>query len=323
MNVSLSVLSRPAVWVGVGLALVVAAGGLFAVYAMTSEPGRSPAGRQSDTTTASASPDSVASPASCEPRALPAAPLATADGTALRKAGEAPDVQLMTTGTDPGWRIDGDEDLQGWTAVVERPGSFYAQPVQLKVTPVHDPVVDDVSGETSGQKVSVVEPDSLGGEVLVLVRGIPGLSPGSIPTSVFRTVPVAALQAPLILDGAYEPQVSYTIAPNGNPASSLILRRLKVPPDSTAPDLTSDAYVTGEQEISEHIQFPRSSSVRPFRRPVLLWAGDLDRDGAIDLLLDNTDTHYNVYRSMQLYLSSRAEGDALVRLAAGLRGLGC
>jgi hypothetical protein len=327
MNAFLSSLSlsRPAVWLGLCLALVVGAGGLYAFAASTGESGRSSAAPKPDAQTAAA-PDSAAPLGSCEPRALPSAPRAQG-GAALRTSDAAsdaaPDVQLMATGTDPGWRIEDEADLQGWTAVVKRAGSFYAQPVELELTAVHDPLVDHGTDEKSGQKVSVVDPDTLGGEVLVLVRGIPDLTPGAIPTSVFRTVPVAALQSPLILDGAYDPQVSYTITPNGNPATNLVLRRLEIPPETTAPDLTSDAHVTGRQELSRHIQFPSSESVRPFRRPVLLWAGDLDRDGAIDLLFDNTDTHYNVHRSMQLYLSSRAGDDALVRLAAGLRGLGC
>ena len=55
--------------------------------------------------------------------------------------------------------------------------------------------------------------------------------------------------------------------------------------------------------------------------PSLLWAGDLDRDGKTDLLLDMTD-HYNV-RHYGLFLSSEAEAGQLVKLVADLRLVGC
>jgi len=55
--------------------------------------------------------------------------------------------------------------------------------------------------------------------------------------------------------------------------------------------------------------------------PEVLWAGDLDRDGKLDLIADITD-HYNV-RHIVLYLSSYADDGELVGIAAELRATGC
>ncbi|MDH3869752.1 MAG: hypothetical protein OET08_10295, partial [Desulfuromonadales bacterium] len=55
--------------------------------------------------------------------------------------------------------------------------------------------------------------------------------------------------------------------------------------------------------------------------PRVLWAGDLDRDGRLDLLLDLT-THYNV-SAPTLLLSSMAGKSKLVRPAAIFRTTGC
>jgi hypothetical protein len=55
--------------------------------------------------------------------------------------------------------------------------------------------------------------------------------------------------------------------------------------------------------------------------PTLLWAGDLDRDGKLDLLLDLTN-HYNV-SEYTLFLSSMAEGDSLLQKVAKFRSVGC
>ena len=55
--------------------------------------------------------------------------------------------------------------------------------------------------------------------------------------------------------------------------------------------------------------------------PALLWAGDLDGDGRLDLVLDESD-HYNVTETT-LYLSSTAAPGALVGRAGRHRTTGC
>ena len=53
---------------------------------------------------------------------------------------------------------------------------------------------------------------------------------------------------------------------------------------------------------------------------VMLWAGDLDRDGVPDLLLDLSN-HYNISR-YALYLSSMAGRDKLYKKAAEFKAEG-
>ncbi|MBI5473826.1 MAG: hypothetical protein HY961_15930 [Ignavibacteriae bacterium] len=55
--------------------------------------------------------------------------------------------------------------------------------------------------------------------------------------------------------------------------------------------------------------------------PTLRWAGDLDRDGRLDLLMDLTN-HYNVSEPT-LFLSSRAAANELVKKVASHRQVGC
>jgi hypothetical protein len=55
--------------------------------------------------------------------------------------------------------------------------------------------------------------------------------------------------------------------------------------------------------------------------PCLLWAGDLDRDGRLDLLMDLTN-HYNVSEPT-LFLSSMAAPNELVKKVASHRTVGC
>jgi hypothetical protein len=55
--------------------------------------------------------------------------------------------------------------------------------------------------------------------------------------------------------------------------------------------------------------------------PALVWAGDLDGDGRLDLYMDLTD-HYNVTNYV-LFLSSRAVTGELVKQVASRRYVGC
>ncbi len=55
--------------------------------------------------------------------------------------------------------------------------------------------------------------------------------------------------------------------------------------------------------------------------PSLIWAGDLDRDGKLDFLLDAT-THYNVSEPT-LFLSSPAQAGEIVRPVATIHFVGC
>jgi hypothetical protein len=64
------------------------------------------------------------------------------------------------------------------------------------------------------------------------------------------------------------------------------------------------------------IRFPGDDS-----DPALLWAGDLDGDGKLDMMFNLTE-HYNV-SNIVLFLSSMAEPGKLVKQAATRRTVGC
>lgn len=55
--------------------------------------------------------------------------------------------------------------------------------------------------------------------------------------------------------------------------------------------------------------------------PSLLWAGDLDGDGKLDLIMDTTD-NYNV-RNVTLFLSTKAKPGKLVEKVVSHESTGC
>ncbi len=54
----------------------------------------------------------------------------------------------------------------------------------------------------------------------------------------------------------------------------------------------------------------------------LIWAGDLDRDGLLDLIVDVAD-HYNAVAQVRVLLSSLARDDELVGVAGVFSAVGC
>lgn len=72
------------------------------------------------------------------------------------------------------------------------------------------------------------------------------------------------------------------------------------------------------QGVSQHL-FNYSEEIE--NNAQLVWVGDLDRDGRLDLIVDASD-HYNV-GELRLYLSGGASSGSLVRLVASRRTTGC
>jgi hypothetical protein len=73
-------------------------------------------------------------------------------------------------------------------------------------------------------------------------------------------------------------------------------------------------YLSNEQ-ITQHITetFPGEENSETFMG--ILWAGDLDRDGKLDLLLNDVADEYGRF-TWDLYLSTEASSDQLVRKVA-------
>jgi hypothetical protein len=176
---------------------------------------------------------------------------------------------------------------EGWLCLVTSEAGAELKPCRIDVSPRHDEVLDD----HSGKRVSTPGTD----QVFVLFRDLPGLKPGPVPTA-FRGEleladrdvelvmgsAVSILRAPATLDGGYE-----IVCRSGN-ASAVLFQSPNLSPDSP---------------------------------PLLLWAGDLNHDAELDLLLDTTH-HYNI-ESWALYLSTPGDDECSQKEVARLTTSGC
>ncbi|HHO53287.1 MAG TPA: hypothetical protein ENK18_21050 [Deltaproteobacteria bacterium] len=209
---------------------------------------------------------------------------------------------LLTLGIHHGDEIPSGADGE-WMALIQRSGGWQLESAAVQIEAIPDPVLDEPGEPPTGKAVGV--PD-LGGAPLVLLRG-PGLAAGPVHVAQIDPRPLfPGDQQQLSLPGG-EPLTiqSYGQAsPNQHGALvlgdyRLVVRRARAP----------------EVEL-----FPSSHLDKEGQVPRVLFAGDLDRDDQLDLLVDTSD-HYNVSQ-LTLFLSSAAKGGAALAPVASFRTLG-
>lgn len=176
-------------------------------------------------------------------------------------------------------------------------GSGYAwQLRRLTVESVHDGIVDD-EGQKTGLAVGAGSP-----EPLFLLKGMDFLAASVVRRATGGEGEELDSGSPLRLH-------------QGKRAYSIRTTHARVQENSDQPTelvLESEGkrQVLGRWEsglVDQHCE--------------LVWAGDLDGDGRLDLFLDVSD-HYNVWRRV-LYLSSKAGEGQLVREVAAFERVGC
>jgi hypothetical protein len=166
---------------------------------------------------------------------------------------------------------------------------------------------DDVRGENTGKKVLVDQPK----EPLFLIKGLENLKSGPVNT-VFSGAkflhPAESMTLKLGENGYY------TLVGFGKAVDRGVARPFDIAIRNYKIEISRYPWV--------HTQVIASFNIIAMDGlPTLLWAGDLDRDGKLDLVMDLTD-HYNVSEYV-LFLSSMSEGNNILRKVATFRTVGC
>ncbi|WP_257387162.1 hypothetical protein [Tahibacter caeni] len=211
----------------------------------------------------------------------------------------------------PGEAFHGDEvparDGETWLALAVTDGKARLQSVRLKVEAVADPLADD-PGDRSARSVAAP-----GVEALVFLRGIAALKPGDVDGFV-TSAQTVSVERPLRLGtGAAAPQLAVQCAKTVGADDA---------PDTSICQVTlSDGART--QVIHRTAGERAEADGRVFDDAVVTvtFAGDLDRDGRVDLVIDTSD-HYNLDRPT-LFLSGAAQPGALVGPVAQQALTGC
>ena len=193
----------------------------------------------------------------------------------------------------------------GWYALVVSNGAAKLEPVTLKVRWVYDPVLDGedkVKGPYSGKDVSFY-PQS---NAAILLKG-----------NAFRVGEVQ--MASLIGESAGLAPKTYTL---GNRRYSLRLNNDCGKNEISCRWVLSDGV--SKQALHELYVQPTSENEldTDSTNTGVIWAGDLDGDDKLDLILD-VSNHYNAVAQIRVFLSTAAKKGQLVGKAGWFSAVGC
>lgn len=221
-------------------------------------------------------------------------------------------VQILRTGLWHGDEVAADVGDDWWGVFAEGDG-YTLQPAPVTITRERDVIMDDPPDNPTGKRVRVPQEQ----EPEILIRGLENPVAGPLRSA------NAKPPFPYLPPG----EKLFLGLNEGKPSESLRMEALGVAKEMEGlPDLVAvydyQLKLFQRQGVSTLKQvLPKVEVVSEDSPPRLLWAGDLDRDGKIDLLFDLT-WHYNVTH-LALFLSSAAKPGEFVGLVAEWRTVGC
>ena len=187
-------------------------------------------------------------------------------------------------------------------------GQVELEAVRLRVSAIEDPL-GDAPGEKTGRRVEAAGGKTTDREIVAFLRG-PGLHDGAVPSAIVETFKLPGLPDADILQAETRYQLRTECAPfvptgdgsgmSHSPECRILLRQGNA---STALMATSATRM--RQEDGTEV-----TSLGDDASPHLFFAGDLDRDGKLDLIFDTTD-HYNVSRPTLFLSGAVASGAGL------------
>lgn len=224
---------------------------------------------------------------------------------------------LLATGfaLQPPGRFHGDEALardgERWLALRTDARGARLIETTVRVRAVEDALLD-APGERSGREVG--SPLGEAG-IVTYLRGA-GLSAGPVESATVTPEPAGAAPVPARTIALHAQRYRLDLRCEAAPAQVINAqpqhRCRLVLGDGVREQVLLDA-IAWRESASAALVTDASAEVR--------FAGDLDRDGRLDLIVDLTD-HYNVSRPT-LLLSSQARAGELVGVAARFESVGC
>lgn len=202
---------------------------------------------------------------------------------------------LLTLGEKHGDEVRDDAAELSWLGLYpDSTGAHAVEKVRIRITPAFDVMGDKDSSAPSGKRVSAT-PDR---DYILLVEGDDLIRPGRVPA---LALPAGELAPGRRMDFAFL-GTGYRLA-------------------ATSTARGYRLFLSAIRDGKETTQMILYAGALDDRTPRLVFAGDLDGDGSLDLILDDSG-HYN-QTAYSLYLSGAAAGGALVRRVGTHRTTGC
>jgi hypothetical protein len=207
-------------------------------------------------------------------------------------------ISLLTTGAFHGDEVKAHTG-ERWLALLPGSSGFAWQTVSITTRRVEDAVVDG-PGEKTGIEVTVKA-----GDPVLLLKGASELLGRKVRASLYKP------QGLVLPD---KDALELSIAGHASYRLLVVDRRM----GDDAPEKPSRLVL--ESGGVEQVLYEWPSGLLD-QHCKLVWAGDLDGDGKLDLFMILSD-HYNVTGST-LFLSSRSSSGKLVELVAAFITMGC
>ena len=210
------------------------------------------------------------------------------------------EIQLLQVGAFHGDEVSA-ESGEVWLGLYSMPDGYALIPSRITVETVYDPFVDN-AGEKTGRAVSV----EVQTHPLFLIKGLDTPEADSIKTlSAEGAILSPGKSLNLRLEGKSQSHLTAygegDVGPNG--FTSLENYSLELSKGQVSQELLAYSSTKGAT-------------------PTLLWAGDLDGDNQLDLVI-NATPHYTVSSAPMLFLSSMAKDGNLVQKVAIFIATGC
>ncbi len=198
------------------------------------------------------------------------------------------------------------EDGETWLALIKTASGFILDDVTVTVAIVEDEIVDIPPAKT-GKKISVRD----GRTPLAMFRNLARLAPGPVESVDVGKINLRADRFNRIVYDGQPHEIGFACREelSGEEYADCPLQ------------LRRDAERQALQSYPIYHPCTEEQRIASEATPMVIWAGDLDRDGRLDLLIDLT-THYNL-SSPTLLLSSLAKEGRLLGTAAVFSTSGC
>jgi hypothetical protein len=237
--------------------------------------------------------------------------------TATNAVGEQ-SYKILLPGEWPGQGISAESGTDWWGVFPDGDG-FTLQATPVTVTPVHDSMMDR-DGEMTGKKVTIAQEST----PVLLIQGLKDPAAGTILPARLGPRSWPSDQATAIRQNAFLfPGQSHRLSLPTDSVRLTALGTVEEDPTYRHPQIMNHQLKLyrgdDEKAVSQALMtIPRMGDLG---EPHLVWAGDIDRDGKIDLIYDLTD-HY-VKTHLALFLSSAARVGELVGLVAEWKWSSC
>lgn len=206
--------------------------------------------------------------------------------------------KLLRLGIHHGQEVSATSGEQWW-GLFETEDGFELLPTTIEVNTAYDVVIDPEDGPFTGKEVTTNNPN----QAILLLQGMEGLEAGDVETERHG------------LTDLHRTSLSFSgvLQMPGDLSTQAVANENRLIEQRWHNVLT---FAAGEI----HQAYDAGAIDSPSAGPRLIWAGDLDRDGRLDFLIDNST--YN-QSALTLFLSSAAEEGELVRPVARHIATGC